>query len=93
MAKFENLEDANVEIVNLENRIAQLNELVEHYKDGEKKFNEQKSSFEAEIQRLKNKNYELFERVTFEKHEEVKEQEVDEEVQKEKALDDLLKNF
>ena len=93
MAKFENLEDANVEIVNLENKIAQLNELVEHYKDGEKKFNEQKSSFEVEIQRLKNKNYELFERVTFEKQEEVQEQEVDEEVQKEKALDDLLKNF
>ena len=66
MAKFENLEDANVEIVNLENRIAQLNELVEHYKDGEKKFNEQKSSFEAEIQRLKNKNYEICERVTLE---------------------------
>ena len=93
MAKFENLEDANVEIVNLENRIAQLNELVEHYKDGEKKFNEQISSCETEIQRLKNKNYELFERVTFEKQEEVKEQEVDEEEQKEKALDDLLKNF
>ena len=93
MAKFENLEDANVEIVNLENRIAQLNELVEHYKDGEKKFNEQNSSFEAQIQRLTNKNYELFERVTFEKQEEVKEQEVDEEVQKENALNDLLKNF
>ena len=93
MAKFENLEDANVEIVNLENRISQLNELVEHYKEGEKKFNEEKASFETEIQRLKNKNYELFERVTFEKQEEVKEQEVDEEVQKEKALDDLLKNF
>ena len=93
MAKFDNLEDANVEIVNLENKIAQLNELVDHYKESEKKFNEQKSSFETEIQRLKNKNYELFERVTFEKQEEVQEKEIDEEVQKEKALDDLLKNF
>ena len=93
MAKFENLEDANVEIVNLENRIAQLNELVDHYKESEKKKKKKKSSFETEIQRLKNKNYELFERVTFEKQEEVQEQEVDEEVQKEKALDDLLKNF
>ena len=93
MAKFQNLEDANVETFNLENRIAQLNELVEHYKDGEKKFHAQKRSFEAEIQRSKNKNYELFERVTFEKQEEAQEQEVDEEEQKEKALDDLLKNF
>ena len=56
MAKFENLEDANVEIVNLENKISQLNELVEHYKESQEK-------------------------------------EIDEEEQKEKALDDLLKNF
>lgn len=89
------IEELRSEIIKLNEEKTKLSEQIDFYKEMESKYNDYKETSSKEIQRLKEKNYELFERIGMvdepvNKHiEPVK----SEEELKEDALNKLLSDF
>lgn len=89
------IEELRSEIIKLNEEKTKLSEQIDFYKEMESKYKDYQETSSKEIQRLKEKNYELFERIGMvdniepQKAEPVK----SEEELKEDALNKLLSDF
>ena len=89
------VEELRSEIIKLNEEKTKLSEQIDFYKEMESKYKDYKETSSKEIQRLKEKNYELFERIGMVDNIEVQKAEPvkSEEELKEDALNNLLKDF
>ena len=89
------IEELRSEIIKLNEEKTKLSEQIDFYKEMESKYKDYQETSSKEIQRLKEKNYELFERIGMVDNIEPQKQEPvrSEEELKEAALNKLLSDF
>ena len=89
------IEELRSEIIKLNEEKTKLSEQIDFYKEMESKYKDYQETSSKEIQRLKEKNYELFERIGMVDNIEVQKAEPvrSEEELKEDALNKLLSDF
>ena len=89
------IEELRSEIIKLNEEKTKLSEQIDFYKEMESKYKDYQETSSKEIQRLKEKNYELFERIGMVDNIEVQKTEPvrSEEELKEDALNKLLSDF
>lgn len=89
------IEELRSEIIKLNEEKTKLSEQIDFYKEMESKYKDYKETSSKEIQRLKEKNYELFERIGMVDNIELQNSEPvrSEEEVKEEVLNNLLKDF
>ena len=93
--KEKSIEELRSEIIKLNEEKTKLSEQIDYYKEMESKYKDYKETSSKEIQRLKEKNYELFERIGMVDNIEPQKAEPvrSEEELKEDALNKLLSDF